>query len=267
VVVRAPQVVVACGSLESPALLRRSGIGGPAVGDYLRLHPVGGLLATHDEPQDAWWGPPQSALCHEFAQGPHGHGFLLEGAHHSMGIAAAATPWHSGRQHKQEMARLRDTSLLISLIRDHGHGRVDVDAAGNAVTSYRLADELDVANFRTGLKAVARVQEAAGAERIVALSRKPLAWSRGEDFDGFLRGLEECSLAPHEHAVFSAHQMGSCRMGQDPATSVANPWGELHDTAGVWIGDGSAFPTASGTNPMITIMALALRTSEAIAVA
>ena len=267
VVVRAPQVVVACGSLESPALLRRSGIGGPAVGDYLRLHPVGGLLATHDEPQDAWWGPPQSALCHEFAQGPHGHGFLLEGAHHSMGIAAAATPWHSGRQHKQEMARLRNTSLLISLIRDHGHGRVDVDAAGNAVTSYRLADELDVANFRTGLKAVARVQEAAGAQRIVALSRKPLAWSRGEDFDGFLKGPEECSLAPHEHAVFSAHQMGSCRMGQDPATSVADPWGELHDTAGVWIGDASAFPTASGTNPMITIMALALRTSEAIAAA
>jgi choline dehydrogenase-like flavoprotein len=56
-------------------------------------------------------------------------------------------------------------------------------------------------------------------------------------------------------------------MGQDPATSVANPWGELHDTAGVWIVDASAFPTASGTNPMITIMALALRTSEAIAAA
>src|SRR4051794_1208098 len=38
VTVRAPLVVVACGALESPALLRRSGIGGPAVGDYLRLH-------------------------------------------------------------------------------------------------------------------------------------------------------------------------------------------------------------------------------------
>ena len=48
-------------------------------------------------------------------------------------------------------------------------------------------------------------------------------------------------------------------------TSVANPWGELHDTPGVWIGDGSAFPTATGTNPMISIMALAHRTAEAIA--
>jgi choline dehydrogenase-like flavoprotein len=54
-------------------------------------------------------------------------------------------------------------------------------------------------------------------------------------------------------------------MGSDPLTSVAGPWGELHDTPGVWIGDASAFPTSSGTNPMISIMALAHRTAEAIA--
>jgi choline dehydrogenase-like flavoprotein len=56
-------------------------------------------------------------------------------------------------------------------------------------------------------------------------------------------------------------------MGPDPRQSVANPWGELHDVPGVWIGDGSAFPTSSGTNPMVTIMALAHRTAEAIAAA
>jgi choline dehydrogenase-like flavoprotein len=54
-------------------------------------------------------------------------------------------------------------------------------------------------------------------------------------------------------------------MGSDPQTSVAGPWGELYDTPGVWIGDGSAFPTSSGTNPMISIMALAHRTAEAMA--
>jgi choline dehydrogenase-like flavoprotein len=267
VVVRAPQVVVACGSIESPALLKRSGIGGGAVGDYLRLHPAGALFAAYDGPQDSWWGPPQSALSHQFAEGTDGHGFLLEGAHHSIGITAAAVPWESGRQHKEDIARFRNTSGLILLIRDRGHGWVDVDAAGNAVPSYRLVDDLDVANFRAGLEAVARVHEAAGAERITSLCRKRLAWTRGEDFDAFLDRLRDCSLAPHEHAVFSAHQMGSCRMGADPATSVANPWGELHDTPGVWIGDASAFPTASGTNPMVTIMALARRTADAIAAA
>ena len=65
--------------------------------------------------------------------------------------------------------------------------------------------------------------------------------------------------------LFTAHQMGSCRMGADPQDSVADPDGELHDTPGVWVGDASAFPTASGTNPMISIMALAHRTAEAIA--
>jgi choline dehydrogenase-like flavoprotein len=67
--------------------------------------------------------------------------------------------------------------------------------------------------------------------------------------------------------LFSAHQMGTCRMGRDAETSVAGPYGELHDTRGVWIGDASAFPTSSGTNPMITIMALAHRTGEAIVAA
>ncbi len=267
VVVRAPQVVVACGAIESPALLLRSGIGGPAAGDYLRLHPAGALFANYGEPQDAWWGPPQAALSHEFADRSDGYGFLIEGAHHSLGISAAATPWRSGRQHKEDMARFRTTAALIMLIRDRGHGRVALDAAGGAAPAYLLRDELDLDNFHAGLVAVARIHEAAGAERIVALSRKPLEWRRGDDFEAFCARLAECSLAPFEHAVFSAHQMGTCRMGKDRATSVANPWGELHDTPGVWIGDGSAFPTASGTNPMLTIMALARRTAEAMAAA
>ncbi|MGB2940324.1 MAG: GMC oxidoreductase, partial [Candidatus Dormiibacterota bacterium] len=64
--------------------------------------------------------------------------------------------------------------------------------------------------------------------------------------------------------TFSLHHMGSCRLGADPQTSVAGPYGELHDCRGVWIGDGSGFPTASGTNPMISIMAMAHLTAEAI---
>jgi GMC oxidoreductase len=44
-------------------------------------------------------------------------------------------------------------------------------------------------------------------------------------------------------------------------SSVADGRGELHDVTGVWIGDASAFPTAPGVNPMISIMALAHRTA------
>lgn len=265
VTVRAPRVVVACGSIESPALLLRSGIGGPAVGEYLRLHPTTAVSGHYEEEQRAWWGPPQAAISHQFADLEDGYGFLIECPHHTTGLAAAAGGWESGARHKEFMLEWGRTASFINLTRDRGHGRVTVDAAGDPVAAYPFADELDMRNFRRGLVEMARLHEAAGARRIIALARTPTYWERGDDLDSFLETVGEASLAPREHAIFSAHQMGTCRMGRDPATSVAGPWGELHDVGGVWIGDASAFPTASGVNPMITIMALAHRTAEAIA--
>jgi choline dehydrogenase-like flavoprotein len=93
----------------------------------------------------------------------------------------------------------------------------------------------------------------------------PARWRRGEDLESFIAAMQRVPLGAGGFRLFSAHQMSSCRMGDDPATSVADPWGELHDTPGVHIGDASALPTASGVNPMISTMALAHRTAEAIA--
>jgi acyl-CoA reductase-like NAD-dependent aldehyde dehydrogenase/choline dehydrogenase-like flavoprotein len=265
VVVRAPQVVVAAGAIESPALLMRSGIGGPAVGRHLRLHPTSVISGHYAEPQDPWLGAPQAALSHEFADLEDGYGFLIECPHHNTGVFAAASTWESGLQHKQEMLRFPNAISFINLTRDHGEGQVVIDAAGNAVPAYPLTDELDIRNIRRGLGEMIRMHDAAGAERIGALKRKDGIWERGEDLDAYIDNVTNGSLAPFEQALFSAHQMGTCRMGTDPEDSVAGPWGELHDTKGVWIGDGSAFPTSSGVNPMMTIMALAHRTAEAIA--
>ena len=83
--------------------------------------------------------------------------------------------------------------------------------------------------------------------------------------EDYVARVEAASIEPYEHATFSLHHMGSARLGKDPATSVGGPFGELHDVKGVWIGDASAFPTATGTNPMVSTMALAHRTAEAIA--
>jgi choline dehydrogenase-like flavoprotein len=110
-----------------------------------------------------------------------------------------------------------------------------------------------------------RMHDAAGALEIQALSKRTPVWRRGDDLEDFIARVGAISMAPRELGLFSAHQMGTCRMGADPATSVAGPWGELHDTPGVWIGDASAFPTASGTNPMFSVMSLARRTAHAIA--
>ncbi len=267
VVVRAPRVVVAAGSMESPALLLRSGIGGPAVGQYLRLQPATVMYGVYEEPQDWWWGPPQAGLSLEFANVEDGHGFLLESPHSTTGTTASRLPWRSGLHHKTLMANFDRLAPFVCLIRDRGHGQVSTDRFGNAVHQYRMTDELDVRNFRRGLGKLVKLHEAAGAREIVALGRKVKPWQRGDSVDAFIDELRRTSLEPNEFAVLSGHQMGSCRMGSDPRTSVANPWGELHDAQGVWIGDASAFPSAPGTNPMITTMALAHRTAEAMAAA
>ncbi len=263
--VRAPTIVVACGSIESPALLARSGIGGPAVGQNLRLHPTSAVFGLYPENQDPWWGPPQAALSHEFEDLAEGYGFLVECPQHTTGLTAAATPWRSGADHKRQLVNFPRGASFLNLTRDRGSGSVTVDGAGRPVAHYPLSDDLDAANIRRGLRELILMHDAAGAEEIQVLSRRVPVWRRGDDLGAFIAAAESVPLEPRSLGLFSAHQMGSCRMGADPATSVAGPWGELHDTPGVWIGDASAFPTASGTNPMFTVMSLARRTAHAIA--
>jgi choline dehydrogenase-like flavoprotein len=55
----------------------------------------------------------------------------------------------------------------------------------------------------------------------------------------------------------TVHQAGTCRMGNDPSTSVTNRYGQVHDIENLYIADGSLFVTAGGFNPALTIMALA----------
>ena len=266
VTVRAPRVVVAGGALESPALLLRSGIGGPATGKHLRLHPCTLIFADYGEDQKAWWGAPHAAVVDEFDQGldGDGYGFLIEGAQYTTGLGGSAIPFTTAEAHRELMAGYANGVTTISLTRDYGGGQVFIDGDGKSLPLYSMTEPKDIANMRHSLEQQIRLHEAGGAQRMYVLATGLPEWRIGDDTDAFIARSQRIPLRAGGAKLFSAHQMGSCRMGLDPETSVADPRGELHDTPGVWIGDGSAFPTPSGTNPMITIMALASRTAETI---
>ena len=259
--IEAPTVVVACGSVESPALLLRSGIGGPAVGKYLRLHPAYAVNGIYDEPVEGWRGQVQSLVSDHFAGLEDGYGFLVEATGIHPGLWGASMPWVDGAEHKRQMSKLRFMAPFITVQRDHGSGEVVLDDLGRAVVRWELDDAVD---RRVAIRAnveLARLHHAAGAGEIFTLHAERLAWHQGEDFDEYLKRVENAPYGAMDITCFTAHQMGSCRMGKDRATSVADGRGELHDTKGVWIGDASAFPTAPGVNPMISIMSLAHRTA------
>jgi choline dehydrogenase-like flavoprotein len=65
-------------------------------------------------------------------------------------------------------------------------------------------------------------------------------------------------VAPPDTPSASRHVMGTMRMGNDPATSVCDRYGKLHDVGNLLCADGGLFPTSSGFNPTLTIQALAL---------
>jgi choline dehydrogenase-like flavoprotein len=267
--VHAPHVVVACGALESPALLLRSGIGVPAVGEYLHLHPSTAIVGFYDHDVEAWKGAPQAGLVDEHQSIEQGYGFLIETPQYTTALAASALPYADGHSHKRLMSAFRQAAPFIAVLRDRGHGRVTIDRAGGPVARYSMTDTLDICNARRAIAAQTRLHAAAGARKIVVAADQhdAPAWRRGQDLEGFIARAQRIPLQAGGWKLFSAHQMGTCRMGSDPRTSVANPWGQVHHVPGLWIGDASAFPTATGTNPMITIMALAHRNAQAIAAA
>ncbi|KAL4425046.1 hypothetical protein ABPG77_001824 [Micractinium sp. CCAP 211/92] len=84
-------------------------------------------------------------------------------------------------------------------------------------------------------------------------------------FEDFLADVARTGPVPLQMPLFSAHQMGTCRLGADPAASVLDPSGECWEAAGLYCMDGSTFPTPTGVNPMITIEAISYMLSRQLA--
>ncbi len=187
------------------------------------------------------------------------------------GLVALAFPWEGASEHA---ALLRDSPYfagLIAVTRDGGEGSVRLTRSGRVRIDYRL-DRSGVATLRHALVRMARVARAAGAREIVAGATPP-PWYRGEPGGAWTRfedRLASLDLGPNRATVFSAHQMGTARMGSDPRDAVCDPDGRARQDAsgrivrGLYVGDSSVFPSGIGVNPMLTIMALARRTSRTV---
>jgi choline dehydrogenase-like flavoprotein len=64
---------------------------------------------------------------------------------------------------------------------------------------------------------------------------------------------------------YSIHEVGTCRMGNDPKQSVLNKWCQSHDHKNLFVVDGASFVSAGWQNPTMTILALSMRASEYLA--
>lgn len=259
--VRTRMVALAGGALLSPAVLLRSGLGGSHAGRHLALHPVAVVAGEYRDAVPPWQGVPQSVVSEGFDELTPGYGFRIECPPALPGILAASLPWWGSAQHRDEMSRASRTAPFILIVRDREGGRVTVDRDGEAQVHYRVAPDSAALLTRAMVEGV-RIHGAAGAVRVGTLHTPPLIFNGHSEIRNAEGDIMARGVRPNRLTIFSAHQMATCRIGRDRASSVANPDGQIWDVRGLYVTDASAFPTSSGVNPMLSVMALARRTAQ-----
>jgi choline dehydrogenase-like flavoprotein len=256
--VRAPVVVAACGSIYTPALLVRSGIGNPNVGRGLRLHPGTAVAGFFEERIEPWQGYQQVRYSDQFADQHDGYGTKFEVLPVHFALPASAFGWEGPERHAADLRRLANLSLAGILLRDRDPGRVVIGRDGRPRVQYEVSP-FDAGHVRTAIRAGAQLLAEQGAVEVFTLQQPPVRTRPGGAgwLDRFMaqadaRGYTRCRMA-----FITFHQMASCAMGAEARRSVVGETGESHQVRGVYVADASAFVTSSGVNPMITVMAIA----------
>jgi choline dehydrogenase-like flavoprotein len=266
--VNAKVVVSAAGAINGPGLLLRSGItAGGRVGRRTFLHPVIGLFGRMPTPVAPWSGAPQSIGSHQHVdRGADKVGFFLEAAPLQPMLAAVAFNAF-GRQQHALIAQLEYANAIIALSVDglvagDDGGTVRLRDDGRPVVDYPIRPALREA-FAAAHRAVAEVQLAAGAETVASLHVEAVVVQREDELDLFANA----PYGAHEHAIFSAHQMGGCAMASSPERGVVDTEHRVFGFENLFVVDGSVLPTALGVNPSETIYGLAHRAVPFVAAA
>lgn len=253
---RAKIVMVCAYVVETPRLLLNSatpqfpnGLANSSgwVGRAFMTHSSNDVYAKFDEEVRLYKGTPVLATTQEFYESNPSRGFARGYSIHAHG--ARPVGMASGISKSQNGPVWGDK--LRDAMRDYNYyarltmvGEVLPDK-GNSVT---LADDNDE----------------------YGLPRAKVTFSYGENdkrlIDHAVDNMASILKAAGGQVEYvvpdTAHLMGGCRMGNDPASSVVNSYGQSHDIPNLFICDASIFVTSSGANPTNTVMALAARTAD-----
>ena len=244
ITITASKVIVSSGTLNSPLLLRRSGLTNPNIGQHLHLHPTLALSAVWPQRVNPWEGPILTAAVNslENLDGAH-HGPKLECLASTPGYTLGWLPWRThlndpslaASDYKLSCAKFAYMTNFISLQRDRDTGRVYFDPKDPTRRRVRISytpSARDLSGLLAGVLALARIVYTMGCTEIVPFHahipvfvRDTTASPAENDasFDRWLAHMESVGLTtPDPVTIGSAHQMGTCRMSTSPKSGVVD---------------------------------------------
>lgn len=247
--VRAPVVVVACGTLHTPLLLLRSGIASISsrLGRDVTLHPAVRVSALFDDPLDGHNGAFQAVYSDHFAR----EGLTIVGLHPPLNVLASALPG-IGAAYRARIDRMRGIGVIGGLVHDDGGGRVSVGPGREPMLWYRMQPR-DLARVRRLITVLGEIAFAAGATEVYP----PVFGVEPIRTVAQLRALERAPLDARRIECMAFHPLGSARISRDPRDGIVASWGETHEVSQLYIADGSVLPTSIGVNSQEPVMAMA----------
>lgn len=256
VTVRAKKIILTAGSLGSPRFLLNSRIGNSSgqVGKNFHCHPTTAAVGVYDEVINMSRQVMQGYYCDHFDD----EDVLVETFNAPMGIVAPSIPG-IGSDHLARMKEWKHFGATGAMIRDETSGEMVQD--GDRIYFRYDLIEKDLVKLTTGMFRSAEILLASGAKKVYVHNSQKSEFSNLDELRKFFGENRNIGL---DAVRAGNHGMGTCRMGEDPKTSVVDSYGHSHDIDNLWILDSSIFPSALGVNPQITIMALALRGADHI---
>jgi hypothetical protein len=245
--ITAETLFLCAGAVQSPALLRRSGIT-PNIGNSLQVHPTVKVVAQFGEQVNAAnMGVPVHQVK-EFAPRLSFGCSISSPPHVALGLID-----HSEAS-RQTGQLWKNCAVYYAMITSEGQGTVRcVPGFRDPLVRYRLSEN-DRRNLADGFRKLAEMLFASGAAALYP----GLAGASKLNCPGCLEKLPK--IVPEGLAnLMTIHLFSSCPMGENKARCATDSFGRLHGFANLFLNDASLLCTAPGVNPQGSIMALARR--------
>lgn len=265
---KAQHVVLAGNSIQTPRLLLNSATsrfpdglanGSGAVGRYYMRHMTASSYAKFPDPIHAYKGITMMGIVDAFHDNrPEERGFVA-GFHLEtimLGPAFTAVFVSPGPLTSTQGSRALWGEPLADLMESYTH------LAGLWI----VGEDLPQAENRVTVDPHRKDQFGMPVP-LVAVTDHPndtamreYAWAKAREIYQAAGATKVWDTPPYP----ATHNLGTCRMGADPETSVVNQFGQAHEVPNLFIADGSVFPTSGSENPTLTISALAIRQADYI---